>query len=240
MVSKDPLCSACSSRNCFINKYVNISGKKKIEKKKFFNSYRKGEIIIRQGDPVTGIYFIHTGKVKVYISSESDHVQIVRLADSGNILGHRGFGKSMVYPIGAATLDDSKICFLPTPVFLDALKLNSELTLNLLMLYADEMKRSEYKLFYSNQMNVKQRMAHTLLYLREVFGLYKKNGLTYLNVPISRKELAEIIGSSVEEVIRTLSLLNKEKVIKIDSKKIAITQPAALQELIAGFPVAGR
>lgn len=235
--STEPQCINCSSKNCFINKYGDRATRRMLSKKKSFAIYKKGDVIIRQGAPVSGIYFIFEGKTKVFISGPREQVQIVRLAGSGNILGHRGIGEKLVYPIGAAALDDSKICFIPIPVFMDALQRNPKLTLHLVMLYADEMKKSEYKLLYSNQMTVRERIAHTLLYLSDVFGHQKIKGMNYLRVPISRKEISQIIGASIEEVIRTLSLLNKEGIIKIDSRRIAIQKMSELNRIIEDFPV---
>ncbi len=236
MNSEVPYCTGCTSRNCFINMFANDITKRMLARKKAYTVYKKGEVIIRQGTPVSGIYFIHTGKVKVYITGNEDRVQIVRLAGSGSIIGHRGIGHHMLYPISTAAMDVSGICFIPIGFFMDALHRNNALTLNLLMVYADEMKKAEYKLLYSNQMTVRQRMAHTLLYLRDVFGIKKSEGLNYLNVQISRKELSEIIGCSIEELIRTMSLMNKEGLIRIDSKRIALLKPEAVREIISKFP----
>jgi len=230
-----PNCNNCISENCFINKYVDSEWKKKINQNRLTQGIKKGEIIFREGDPVTGIYFIFKGKVKVYNSGIRNKTQIVRFADSGNILGHRGFGKSRVYPIGAAALENSTLCFVSTDIFLNTMNHNSALAVELVNFYADELRRAENKLRSLSQMTVKQKIAEAILTLSEIYGVVKENDTEFIKVQLSRQEYADITGASLEEVIRTISQLRKEQFISIEGKKIGIIHRDKLEEMLSEF-----
>ena len=141
----------------------------------------------------------------------------------------------MIYPISAATLEDSTICFVPFKNFSDLLYHNPDLMYNLMFFYADELKRAEYKLRSLSLMNVKQKVAEVLLTIRNIFGTTVRDGTELLNVALSRQEMADIAGVSLEEIIRTLSLFKKEGAIYILGKEIAIVSDKQLKDLLIGF-----
>ena len=230
-----PNCNRCVSDSCFIHKFVTKEWKKKVNEKRSTLDFKKGEPIFREGDPVTGIYFIFKGKVKVFNSGIKNRTQIVRFANSGNILGHRGFGKIRVYPIGAATLENTTLCFIPADVFVETMNNNSQLAVELVNFYADELRRAEYKLRSLSQMTVKQKMAEAFLTLGEIYGYAKENDIPFVNVQLSRQEYADITGASLEEVIRTISQMKKENLIEISGKKIGITNTNNLKEMLTDY-----
>lgn len=230
-----PNCNNCNSENCFINRYVSKDWKKKVNQQRLTITVKKGVVIFKEGDPVSGIYFIYKGKVKVYNSGIRNKTQIVRFADSGNILGHRGFGKLRVYPIGATALENSTICFVPSEVFLYAMNNNGLLAVELVNFYADELRRAENKLRSLSQMTVKQKIAEAILTLSEIYGVTKENETEFLKVQLSRQEYADITGASLEEVIRTISQLKKEELIAIEGKKIGISNRNILKEMLSEF-----
>ncbi|MBL0343117.1 MAG: Crp/Fnr family transcriptional regulator [Bacteroidetes bacterium] len=230
-----PSCIKCNSENCYINKYVNKEWKKKTDSKRITLSFKKGESVFREGEPVSGIYFIYQGKVKVYNSGFKNRTQIVRFADTGNILGHRGFGKTPAYPIGATVLENSTLCFIPKADFISAMNHNGGLATELVNFYADELRRAENKLRSISQLTVRQKMAEALLTVAEIYGLSKEKGVDFLNVVLTRQEYADITGASLEEVIRTISQLKKEKLILIEGKRIAILDKSKLEFLITEF-----
>ena len=232
---KIPFCSTCNSRDCFVKLYASAVWKKKTEKEKTTIHFNKGEAIFREGDPVNGIYFIYQGKVKVFKRGVKEKNHIVRLAGSGKILGHRGFGNIKTYPIGASALEPSTICFIPKDLFIEILNNNPGLSLALMNFYAEELRRVENKLVSLSQMTAKQKIAETLLTIAEIHGTKKENGIEYLKVELTRQEYADITGTSIEEVIRTLSLLNKEGIITLEGRMIGLAERKKLVQIILEF-----
>jgi CRP-like cAMP-binding protein len=230
-----PSCSICDSKTCYIRAFTGNDWRKKINTERLTISLRKGDVLFREGDPVMGIFFIYRGKVKVYNTGSQKRTQIVRFAGSGSIVGHRGFGTLNKYPIGAAALEDSIVCFIPRQLFFDTLVDNPPLTMELLNFYADELRRAEKKLLSLSQMTVKQKLSECILTLSEIFGTTTIDGIEFLNVKLSRQDYADVIGSSIEEVIRTISQMKKEGLIMSDGKGIGLADLKRLKELIAEF-----
>ncbi|MEO6168601.1 MAG: Crp/Fnr family transcriptional regulator [Chitinophagales bacterium] len=234
-MQQHPICTHCDSKKCFINRFVAGEWKEKLASGKTVQRYKSGKRIFTEGDPVNGIYFIYSGKVKVFNTGPDGRYQIVRLAGSGEILGHRGLGLSMNYPISAIALEDAIICFIKTEDFLMALEHNAAFSINLLMFYASELRRAEYKLRSLSQMTVKQKLADALLTIRDIYGVRKGNGKKELAVKLSRQEYADIVGASIEEVIRTFSQLKKEGLILLEGKYVIINKEKELEKLLTGF-----
>ena len=109
-INRNIECNICENDNCFIKlcepDYFLL---KNVGKHTM--SYKKGQYIIREGESVSGIYFIKEGKIKVVSSGLNGKEQIVRLASDGHILGHRGYGGE-IYPIGAVALLVNSLWFL--------------------------------------------------------------------------------------------------------------------------------
>jgi CRP-like cAMP-binding protein len=230
-----PHCKTCDSQNCFINRFTTPEWKATIDKKRVALRIKKNDDLFREGDPVNGIYFIYQGQFKVFNSGYKNKTQIVRLAKSGNILGHRGFGSLKIYPIGATALSQATVCFIPEKPFKEALKNNGELVFELLNFYADELRRAEYKLRSLSQMSARQKLAEVLLTINEIFDSEIFEGVEYLGLQLPRQDYADMTGSSLEEVIRTLSAFNKEGLIALVGKRIRILKPDALREMISSF-----
>lgn len=230
-----PTCINCSSTACFVNRFVGKENKEQLALHKTVQHFKPGAVVFKEGDPVTGIYFIFSGKVKVFNTGPDNRSQIVRLADSGNILGHRGLGLPQLYPISAATLEDSTICFIKMNDFLAALEKSPAFAINLLMFYAAELRRTEYKLRSLSQMTVRQKLADAVLTVREIYGTQIRNRKKVLAAKLSRQDYADIIGASIEEVIRTFSQFKKEGILHSEGKYIAIQKEKELTKLLKGF-----
>jgi CRP-like cAMP-binding protein len=99
----------CDLNNCFLCKNCLKEWLSAIAAHKTNYKVKKGEVIFREGDPVTGIYFTYTGTVKVYKKWESDKELIIRFANNGAMFGHRGLSNDGIYPVSASALEESMI-----------------------------------------------------------------------------------------------------------------------------------
>jgi len=200
-----------------------------VHKKNFV--VKRGEQIFAEGDPVTGVYFVTSGNVKVH-KRWGDKELILRFANAGKIFGHRGIGlESQVYPISATALEETQLCFIPIDFFKATLKVNTEFMYNLLLFYADELQSSERKMRNLALMPVKSRLAVALISLQAQFGISTDG---YINVEMSRQDLAAYAGATYETVFRTLNEIILENLIQISGKKIQITNEVGLQLLTNG------
>lgn len=189
---------------------------------------KKGEQIFKEGDPVTGVYFVVKGNVKVH-KHWGDKELILRFANSGKIVGHRGLGtKSADYPISATALEETSLCFLDLDFFMSTLKVNHEFAFNLMLFYADELQESEKKMRNLALMSVKSRLAVGLLQLKAQFGL---NETGNLNIELSKQDLAAYTGATYETVFRMTTELVNEKLIALSGKQIHIINEDKLRFL---------
>lgn len=192
---------------------------------------KKGEVIIKEGDPVTGVYFVNSGNVKVH-KQWGDKELILRFANTSKIFGHRGIGNTgSVYPISATALEETSLCFVEIDFFISTIKVNHDLAFKLLMFYANELQDSEKKMRDLALLSVKSRLAVAFFHLSEQFGL-NESGL--INIEMSRQDLASYTGTTYETVFRTMNELVQEQLISLSGKKIGISNAEGLRALTLG------
>ncbi len=193
-------------------------------------SVKKGEVIFKEGEEVTGIYFVVEGMVKVHKRWGLEKELIMRFANEGSILGHRGLGNDVYYPVSATALEASVVCFVQLDFFVSSLKVNHDFLYQLMMFFAEELKISERKMRDMVHMSVKGRLATALLALRDKFGVTQ---FGHINISLSRQDLASYAGTTYETIFRMINELIEENLITNADKKIAIVNEPLLRELIS-------
>ncbi|MEO5681021.1 MAG: Crp/Fnr family transcriptional regulator [Chitinophagaceae bacterium] len=189
---------------------------------------KKGAVIFEEGKPVTGIYFIYEGKAKVHKKWGNDKELILRIAGKGAILGHRGIGKSPLYPASGTALEAITLCYIDLDFFQSTLKVNHDFTFKLMMFFAEELQESEKNMRNLAHMTVKGRIAHALLMLQAKFGVTAEG---FIDITLSRQDLASLAGTTYETVFRIVNELVQEGVIHLSNKNITVTQPEKLLRL---------
>lgn len=231
-MKKNTLCAQCPNDQCFIRKYCTAEWQQKISTAKYQFVQKQGQYIFIEGNPVFGIYFIKEGKVKVTASGIHQKEQIVRLAMDGHILGHRGLGNNF-YPVSAVALEDSSLCFIENKLFQEALMANPKLTYGMMIFYSQELKKAEVRMKNMAQMNVREKTADAILFIKDAFGLNPDNHT--LNVTISREEIADLAGTSVGQIIHNLTDFEKEELIAKKGKKILILDDKKLTGIVSEY-----
>ena len=223
-------CIGCVITKCVINKTCNDDWKSLITEAKQDFEFEEGEMIFKEGQKVMGIYLIYSGRVKVLNTMGNKQESIIRLATDGDILGHRGYGgKDQVYPISAVTLEKSHLAFIPSEVFMGALRANTELCFSLLMFYADELKNSEVRTAKQIYMPTLNRIAASLLMVVDTFG-YAGNTKMLAFTP-SRTDLSKMTNTTYASLIRGIKELEGSKYIALEKKEIIISKEQKLREL---------
>ena len=186
--------------------------------RKNFN-FKKGETIFHEGDKVTGIYFVYEGKVKVHKKWRDDKELIVRFANQGAIVGHRGLGTDNTYPVSATALEPVTVCFIDLEFFQSTLKVNPEFTIKLMTFFAEELYVSEKKMRNLAHMPVKGRIAQALVTLSERFGTAEDGSI---DIRLSRQDLASFAGTTYETVFRIMNELVNDQLVEVQGKNIII------------------
>jgi len=228
MVLKNSDCKSCQNNDCIIKKHCSDSQAEQFISQKKIILGKKGQNVIIEGSPVNGLYFVHSGKVKVYNTGINGREQILRLAKEGEMLGQRGFSTKHYYPVGAIAIEDTFLCHFSLSSMVEMLKSLPLLTYDFMLFFADELNRSESKVRLFAHMTVREKVIDALLYINRKFGSKGE----YLNIQLSRKEIADFAGTTEEQVIRTLSTLKKEGLIRSVGKKLGIPNVELLRKEI--------
>ncbi len=213
-------CKSCTLKKCFIKSNCSPKWIEEIDKEKVNIQFKKDQTIIYGGQPVQGLYFIYSGKVKVVLVGYKGTEQIVRLTKPAHVLGHRGEGNE-VHLISAIAIDHTLVCFIENSTIHNAFLENAKLSLGLMMYYSQELRKIETRVKYIAQMTVRERVAEGLLFIGEVFGEHKGLRISF-DVLLKRKELAAIAGTNVEQVSRMLTELRNDGLIEVVNNKISI------------------
>lgn len=187
---------------------------------KICNTYKKGQTLFNEGSHPFGIYCINNGKLKLAHVGDDGKEQIIRLLKGGDVIGYRALLSGDRYGASAVALEDTQVCFIPKEIFVNLLKNDPNLALEMMRMLSDELHRAEMKLTHLAQKPVRERLAETLLFIKETYG-YEEDGIT-LNVRLSREEIANLVGTATESTIRILSEFKKDNMVDLDGKKIKI------------------
>ena len=190
---------------------------------------KKGENLFEEGQTLNGIFCIRNGICKISKLSDSGKNHIIKLITRGDILGERSLVNEEPLNLSATALEDMEVCFIPKPEILELFKSNTDFSLNMLKNVCENLKEADNDLVNMAQKSVKERLAKTLIYLQDKFGIDEDKTL---KLQLSREELSGIVGTALETCIRLLSELKKEGYIDLIGKKISIIKERELRKMI--------
>lgn len=225
-VLQHPACETCQSRIKSVFCHLDEDNLKDLSIHKTCSIIPKGQTIFWEGNKAHGMYCINIGVVKLSILGVDGKEQIVRMVKAGDILGYRALITGEEYTSSAVAMEDTTVCHIPRENFIKLLEENSELSMGVMKLLSKELDSAEKTISSLAQKQVRERVAETLLMLKEFYGT-EEDGFT-IQVPVSRYDIASIVGTARETATRLLSELKHEKVIDFDAKKIKILNPKEL------------
>ncbi|SHM97325.1 cAMP-binding domain of CRP or a regulatory subunit of cAMP-dependent protein kinases [Chitinophaga jiangningensis] len=190
--------------------------------------YKKNDTLFKEGDAVKGMFFVFDGVVKVHKHWGTEKDLIVRFAQKGEIVGHRGIGgPENIYPVTATAMSPVTVCYVDLDFFNASLRVNNELLYQLMLFYAKELQDAEKYMHGLAHMPVKTRLANVLLLIYRKFGTTAEG---YINLPLTKQDLSECIGATYETTFRVLNELITDGFIKTEGKHLMINNVAALAE----------
>jgi CRP/FNR family transcriptional regulator len=219
-------CEGCELRSLFFNN-VRKTELLSLCTIKVEKSFTKGELIIEEGSQIDDFIYLKSGLVKLYKLSEYEE-QIITIAKPLDFVSLLSVFAGMHYKYSVRALEDSVTCNLKIQHVKDLVKTNGNFALDLL----EKMNRVADNIIIESleirRKHLRGRIAHVLLYFADYIYANQEYDL-----PISRKEIAEYIGMTTENVIRTMSEFRKDKIIKINGKTIEIINKPLLQKISA-------
>ncbi|MDQ1296303.1 MAG: Crp/Fnr family transcriptional regulator [Bacteroidota bacterium] len=223
-----PFCDKCSMENGAIFKYLNRDEVDMINFEKEFRQFKRGEILYTEGSRISGFYCIHTGIIKVFKTGLDGKEQIIRFAKPGDIIAYRSVLSNEVACTSAKVIEDSQVCFIPSEILISLVKSNSTYAHELLKLACHELGEANSFITDIAQKTVRERLAEILLLLVHDFGL---DSQSFLQITLTREELANIVGTATESVIRLLSEFKTDKLIELNGRKIRVLNIKGLEKI---------
>ncbi|SHJ35354.1 cAMP-binding domain of CRP or a regulatory subunit of cAMP-dependent protein kinases [Arenibacter nanhaiticus] len=201
---------------------------KKVSDTKTTKLFKKGETIFEENEKLNGVFCVRNGVSKLSKLSPNGKDQIVKLASKGAVLGQRSVIVEEISNLSAVALNDMEACFIPKNAIVNTLNANPNFAVEVLRHMAHDLKEADDVIVNMSQKTVKQRVAEAFIYLKNNFG-EDKNG--YLALTLSREDIANVVGTASESVIRIISEFKKKGLIKTFGKKVAIVDPQSLNNL---------
>lgn len=201
-----------------------------IELKYYAKTYQARDYLFMEGDGAHHLYFLKKGLVKTYKSTEAGKELVTGLFGSGHFVGQLSLlNPGGVYLETAVAMEASEIYAIPKGDFIHLLESNREVSHKFMELISGDLIDVQEQLVHMAYWPVKQRVARTLLKLKDA-GLLKENGPE--GIEIAREDLAGMVGTATETTIRALSELKADGIIRMGkARRIIIADPDRLQEL---------
>ena len=190
--------------------------------------YKKKQVIYSEGQHPNKLFYIESGKIKIFKSSETGKELITNLLSAGDFFGYASLIENKVYEEFAETLEESSIRVIPRKEFEELISNNHEIALKVIKLLANNINEKEQQLVALAYHSLRKRVADALLTLKKKYDS-ENNG--HFSMAISREDLANIAGTATESLIRTLSDFKSEKLIEIKDGKITLLEEKKLAQL---------
>jgi CRP-like cAMP-binding protein len=193
-------------------------------------SLRRGQWVARQGEPATTFCLVNTGALKIIQDSPQGTELIVRFVGPGEPFGGVAALQSAPYPVSALAVE-------PTHLYswrVDALKAMLEahpiVRANIMREMTAHMTDALTRVREMTTLRVGARLAITLMRLVRQCGQQTADGILITH-PLTRQELADLVGTTLYTVSRTLSQWETEGVLRSEKRQLLIRAPKQLADI---------
>ena len=181
------------------------------------------------GDDGNGFYVVISGRVKVFKLSPDGKEQILHILGPGEPFGEVPVFAGERFPANAETLSESRVFFFPRPAFIELIRENPTLALNMMAVLSRRLRRFASLVEDLSLKEIPGRLAAYLLFLSG-----KNKGGTRVDLDVSKNQLASLLGTIPETLSRILARMDREKLIQTSGKRIEILDRKRLEELASG------
>ena len=191
---------------------------------------KRGDILFKEGTFPVGAYHLISGKIKIYQGTGEGSRQTLYIYSDGDLIGYRQLIAGEVNPVSAAFLEDSVIQFIPAETFRILITKSPVFARNILSALASEFTVWMNRMTVFKRYPVRSRLALALLMLYQQYSL---SGKTPGTITITRTDLAEFVGASLETIVRGLNTFKSRNIVQIKGRQIVLKDPSVLLELLA-------
>ncbi len=181
--------------------------------------HKRGNTIYHEGSRINGTYLVVEGILKIFKTGFDGKEQIIRFAKPGDLIGFRSVISDELACSTTKVIQETVLCYLPGDILERLLKENPNFSMSLMKLTCKELGESNKFLTDIAQKTVRERLAEVLLLLMDTFELDQDHTL---QISLTREELANMVGTATESVIRLLSEFKSDKLIELNGRKIKL------------------
>ena len=214
--------------NAFIKEAKNLEDLKEISEERKIFSYKKKSTIYWEKDYANTLIFISSGKVKTYKTNKDGKQLITGIHEKGDFIGFQALLAASGHTESAMAMEEVEVCKIPKEDFFNLLYANKDVANKFIRILSNNLNEREEQLLHLAYNSVRQRLAEKLLEVNN----QNTNKESTAGFSISREDLASLVGTAQESVIRTLSDFKEELLIEIKSGKIKILDEERLNRLV--------
>jgi len=221
-------CDKCAFETSSVFRFLTRDETDRLNFEKDFRHYKRGDILYNEGNRISGFFCINSGIIKVFKTGVDGKEQIIRFARKGEIIAYRSVLSNESACTSAKVIEDCQVCFIPSELLIQFVKTNPAFSFEIVKLTCHELAEANSYITDIAQKTVRERVAEVLIQLVKDFGLDEQK---FLRISLTREELANIVGTATESVIRLLSEFKSDKLIELSGRKIRILDLKGLEKI---------
>ncbi len=191
-------------------------------------NYKKRHILYSEGQKPKAVYYVISGKVKVYKTSEDGKELITNMFTTGDYFGYLSVLQEVNYKDNAEVLEDAELMLIPRDDFKNLVTSDAQTAKEFIQLMTHNMLEKEEDLLNLAYNTLRKKVAYGIIRLADK---YKKDSETIITINLSREDTAQSIGIATESLIRTLADFKKEGLIYMQAGKIIVLNENKLRNL---------
>ena len=218
-------CGSCTHNLNPLLAGVGLAERQHLDNSRNEIKYKRGELIYKENAFPAGLFCLNNGKVMLTKSDKNGNRIVTSFHKGVSFIGISDYLSDTAYRSSCVALTDVKVCMIKSSVVEDLINNNTNFARRLLRNVENDNHQCNARILALTKKNMNARLADTLLELIGVFGLDEDRNL---NVYLRRSEIAMMCNMTENNVIRHLSELNKQHIIKLKSKRIEILDQSLL------------
>jgi CRP-like cAMP-binding protein len=218
-------CIDCADKSC-ATAVLSKSEIGLIQKNRYVSSIKRRTNILNEGSPTSHIIYLRSGLVKEYIIRPDSQEQILQIIKPHSYLGLTSIFGDKVNHYSYTALTDLKLCYIDIDVFINLLKTNGRFAFEILISLGYDNLNNFHRFINQSHKKIYGKVAEILIYFSEVIF----NECEF-QIPLTRKELAEMVGTSRESMGRVLAKFSQDNIISVAGRKIIINDISKLHNI---------
>ena len=206
-----------------------------VDEAKVIKDYQKGQTVYQQGEPCAGIYCVSSGTLAIRKLDADGNSIVVRLVHPGQTVGYRDYFAGEEHSTGADAVEKARVCFVPAAALSCLIAGHPELSLKFLETISTDLDQAETAILQHDTLPVRVRLAHLLLSMQERYGKLDANGRVTFSLPVSRQDIAAMLGTRPETIARTLHALSNDNVVVVSGRTVHVPNGEMLLAEVEAF-----